>query len=131
MKIPKIRSYFRLVLVFFSLLAVFFIFQSLIIHYGFWKTILPRYLQEKQEMLQFIKTDIRFKAEHNPRFDLESYIAKENQYFHRAKLAFVSRVRRVQLEGGDYRYQIVVNRKRIWAAAEKLSVGSRSGYLVF
>jgi signal transduction histidine kinase len=131
MRIPEIRSYFRMVLIFFGLLWLFFIYQGVIIHFGLGKTILPRVLQEKQEMLQYIKADIRWKFEHNPDFDLRRYIAKENRNFHRTRLAFVPYVHRVDLGGGNYRYQVRRNHKMIWVAAEKIAVGSQSGYLIF
>jgi signal transduction histidine kinase len=91
MKILKVRSYIRLVLVFYIIFAVFFIIQSVVLHFGITRNIMPFYFGEKKEMALHIKHEIILEASRNPNFDLEKYIAKQNRGFSRLKLGFISK----------------------------------------
>lgn len=89
MPAPKIRSYIKLVTIFFLLFALFFTVQPVIFYFGFARNVIPFYNREKHEMALHIKEEILREAAHNPDFSLTEFIQKYNMQFKRLNLQFV------------------------------------------
>jgi signal transduction histidine kinase len=89
MPTPKIRSYIRLVTIFFLLFALFFTAQPVIFYFGFARHIIPSYNREKHEMALHIKAEILREANEDPKFSLTTFIQKYNMQFKRLNLQFV------------------------------------------
>jgi signal transduction histidine kinase len=89
MKMPKTRSYIRMVAGFFLLFAAFFIVQSLMLHFRVARNILPFYTRERREVALRIRAEILREAELDPHFDLKNFIAKHNARFTRLRLEFI------------------------------------------
>lgn len=134
MKMPKIRSYIRLVTAFFLSFALLFIIQSAMIHFRFTRTIMPSYLKEKRDITTFIKSEIMREAEKDARFNIREYIREQNRKFPRLKLDFIPGDQVLADETADSQYQYLYfqtpKTKSKLIEAVPISVRGQSGYLI-
>ncbi|MGE5581130.1 MAG: sensor histidine kinase [Bacillota bacterium] len=133
MKIPKMRSYFRLFLGFFILLASFNIIQFLFLRLLVIQNV-PYYLKERHDVLLNIKNNILEEAKRDPHFDLEAYIAHQNKTYNRLKLDFVTK-NKVEIQKVYHNHNFLLRvtlpeRQNRPASAIRLQLPRASGYLV-
>ncbi|HEX3044847.1 MAG TPA: HAMP domain-containing sensor histidine kinase, partial [Bacillota bacterium] len=129
MPAPKIRSYIRLVTIFFLLFALFFTAQPIIFYFGFARHIIPFYNREKQEMALHIKEEILREAAENPNFSLAKFIQKYNMQFKRLNLQFVPGLPKFSANHKTQGSQIFKRRPGNIEAIP-LQLKQESGYLV-
>jgi signal transduction histidine kinase len=91
MEIKKTHPYIRWVLGVFILFTIFQTVQFLFLHFVISRNFVPRYFQDRQDLLYYIKKDIVTEAKANPNFDIKTYIAAQNHHFKHIKLDFISK----------------------------------------
>jgi signal transduction histidine kinase len=110
MRMPRIRSYIRLVAGFSLLVVVLFIVQSLVLHFRIARNILPFYTRERREVVLRIRAEILREAELDPHFNLKSFLAKHNARFTRLRLDFIPSSQ-IQRENGELVFKTQGSRK--------------------
>lgn len=129
LKMPKIRSYIRLVSGFFIVFSVFFIMQSLMLHFRIVRNIIPFYFREKQDMVQHIKNELIQDIERDPSFDINKYITKHNARFNRLQLGFISG-NKLDHQKNKLLLEINQNSNRDLISAVPMNIKGIHGYLI-
>ncbi len=131
MKMPKIRSYIRLVAGFVVLSAIFFIAQFLVLHFNFSRNILKQHFRENRDMVLHIKAEILREAGRDPQFALDDFIKRHNTRYTRLKLVFVPADQIRPGKGRLYKSKTQWNHRRPeFLGAVPLRYKGINGYLI-
>lgn len=131
-RISKSRSYLRWVLIVFSFVATFYLFQMAVLYMGITRYIFPRYLEERRDILIHVREDIIHAVKENPKFSLDAYIVRQNRIFQRGELGFIPKEEAVVKEiGGNTALQLKKAHQPPWLGTVPLRAGHYDGYLYF